>query len=52
MGEGSTSAPTSITPPPKPGYVGHAPIRINSNAEFASMAAAEGWNGSGIEADP
>ena len=35
-----------------PLYITHAPFRINSNAEFASMALAEGWNGSGIEADP
>lgn len=35
-----------------PLYVPHAPFRIDSNAEFASMALAEGWDGSGTEADP
>lgn len=33
-------------------YISHAPIRINSNAQFASMALSDGWNGSGTSADP
>ncbi|MBI5000362.1 MAG: right-handed parallel beta-helix repeat-containing protein [Euryarchaeota archaeon] len=33
-------------------YISHAPIRINSNAEFAAKAASEGWNGSGIAGNP
>ncbi len=33
-------------------YVTHTPIRINSNAEFATMAVSEGWNGSGTVGDP
>lgn len=33
-------------------YTTHAPMRIDSNAQFASMATAEGWNGSGMPGDP
>ncbi|MBI5000070.1 MAG: right-handed parallel beta-helix repeat-containing protein [Euryarchaeota archaeon] len=33
-------------------YTAHAPIRINSDAEFATKAASEGWNGSGAQGDP
>ncbi|MBI5000380.1 MAG: right-handed parallel beta-helix repeat-containing protein [Euryarchaeota archaeon] len=38
--------------PPTVNYITHAPIRINSDAEFASMAASEGWNGSGAQGNP
>lgn len=33
-------------------YITHAPIRINSNSEFASLAASEGWPGDGSAANP
>ncbi len=33
-------------------YETHAPFRIDSDAEFASTAASEGWNGSGSSGDP
>ncbi len=33
-------------------YVPHDPIRINSNAEFASMAGFEGWAGDGSPENP
>jgi parallel beta-helix repeat protein len=35
-----------------PGRVTHAPFRINSNAQFASMAASEGWQGNGTQGNP
>jgi parallel beta-helix repeat protein len=37
---------------PNSNYITHAPIRINSNAEFASMAASEGWPGDGSQGSP
>jgi len=33
-------------------YVAHTPIRIDNNIDFADLAQAEGWNGSGSQADP
>ncbi|UCG69979.1 MAG: right-handed parallel beta-helix repeat-containing protein [Thermoplasmata archaeon] len=33
-------------------YILHNPIRINSNAEFASMAGIEGWTGNGLPGNP
>ena len=52
----SESAIIESTPafsqPIKANYVSHAPIRINSNAEFASMAASEGWAGDGTQWNP
>ncbi|MBI5000297.1 MAG: right-handed parallel beta-helix repeat-containing protein [Euryarchaeota archaeon] len=33
-------------------YTSHAPFRINSNAEFASMATSEGWAGDGAYGNP
>ena len=33
-------------------YISHAPFRINSNAEFASMAGLEGWVGDGSPVNP
>ena len=33
-------------------YTSHAPIRIDSNSEFASLASSEGWTGSGTTIDP
>jgi hypothetical protein len=36
----------------KTAYIVSTPFRINSNAEFASMAASEGWPGDGSQATP
>ncbi len=33
-------------------YIPHNPIRINSNAEFASLAGIEGWLGDGSPGNP
>ncbi|MDD4307850.1 MAG: right-handed parallel beta-helix repeat-containing protein, partial [Thermoplasmata archaeon] len=33
-------------------YTSHAPMRIDSNAQFASMATAEGWPGNGSASNP
>ncbi|MEF8874085.1 MAG: hypothetical protein V5A88_05375, partial [Candidatus Thermoplasmatota archaeon] len=33
-------------------YETHVPFRIDSDAEFASTAISEGWNGSGTSGDP
>ncbi|MEW5936877.1 MAG: right-handed parallel beta-helix repeat-containing protein, partial [Candidatus Thermoplasmatota archaeon] len=41
-----------VSPAPAANYVPHAPIRINSNAEFASKAASEGWSGDGTTNNP
>jgi len=45
---GISSAPGSNVPL----LTSHAPIRINSNADFANQASSEGWKGSGTEGDP
>ncbi|MBI5000746.1 MAG: right-handed parallel beta-helix repeat-containing protein [Euryarchaeota archaeon] len=54
-GEGAQSppgkAPASLLPISS-NYVAHAPIRINSDVEFASMAASEGWAGDGTQGNP
>ncbi|MCX8173453.1 MAG: right-handed parallel beta-helix repeat-containing protein [Thermoplasmata archaeon] len=34
------------------GYGKHGPIHINGNADFATQAAAEGWQGNGSESNP
>ena len=34
------------------GYIPHAPLRINNNTEFSSMAGLEGWIGDGSPGNP
>jgi parallel beta-helix repeat protein len=48
----SSSPQQNSAPNPQPLYTPHAPIYINGDADFASQASSEGWNGSGTSGDP
>jgi parallel beta-helix repeat protein len=50
-GEGEP-APLSLPVEIGKNYVPHAPIHINSNTEFATVAAGEGWAGDGSQGSP
>ena len=49
-GEGSDGAGSGDST--MQGYSSHAPITIDSNAEFASQASTEGWSGRGTQSEP
>ncbi|MBI5001113.1 MAG: right-handed parallel beta-helix repeat-containing protein [Euryarchaeota archaeon] len=52
MGGQQRKKDEGLPAPISPNYIAHAPIRINSDAEFASMAASEGWAGAGSSGNP